>query len=186
MPNRLRSFECTPPYTPQLVGSNFPFGEPHFSFDPTGATTPPPLAPTATVTTTMAPSLSPSAPTNPQGSPSPSTTTLSTILPLTINISNHRDPLPSGALQWVALWETPSYSWQSRWWWLHSNDFTRNPWSAVCWCPTWAATLPTRRSPHTRSLTWKTAQSTLLLLATWERKGENRDLAFGPTYSAHW
>ncbi len=79
-----KEFVCTPPYTPQLGGSNFPFGEPHFSFDPTGATSPPPLAPTATVTTTMAPSLSPSVPTNPQGSPPPPTTTLSTILPLTI------------------------------------------------------------------------------------------------------
>uniref|UniRef100_A0A8C2HHV4 Neuronal PAS domain protein 4a n=1 Tax=Cyprinus carpio TaxID=7962 RepID=A0A8C2HHV4_CYPCA len=79
-----KEFVCTPPYTPQLGGSSFPFGEPHFSFDPTGATSPPPLAPTATATTTMAPSLSPSAPTNPQGSPPPPTTTLSTILPLNI------------------------------------------------------------------------------------------------------
>ncbi|XP_042626253.1 neuronal PAS domain-containing protein 4A [Cyprinus carpio] len=79
-----KEFVCTPPYTPQLGGSSFPFGEPHFSFDPTGATSPPPLAPTATVTTTMAPSLSPSAPSNPQSSPPPPTTTLSTILPLNI------------------------------------------------------------------------------------------------------
>lgn len=79
-----KEFVCTPPYTPQLGGSNFPFGEPHFSFDPTGATSPPPLAPTATVTTTVAPSLSPSAPSNPQGRPPPPTTTLSTLLPLTI------------------------------------------------------------------------------------------------------
>lgn len=79
-----KEFVCTPPYTPQLGGSNFPFGEPHFSFDPTGATSPPPLAPTTTVTTTVAPSLSPSAQSNPQGSPPPPTTTLSTLLPLTI------------------------------------------------------------------------------------------------------
>ncbi|XP_056625952.1 neuronal PAS domain-containing protein 4A [Triplophysa dalaica] len=79
-----KEFVCTPPYTPQLGGSNFPFGEPHFSFDPTGATSPPPLPQTATVTTTVAPSLSPSAPTKPQGSPPPKTTTLSTLLPLTI------------------------------------------------------------------------------------------------------
>ncbi|XP_030622654.1 neuronal PAS domain-containing protein 4A [Chanos chanos] len=78
-----KEFVCTPPYTPQLGGSNFPFGEPLFSFDPTGATTPPPLATTATVTTTVAPSLSPSAPTNPTGSPPPSTT-LSTLPPLTL------------------------------------------------------------------------------------------------------
>ncbi|XP_051505894.1 neuronal PAS domain-containing protein 4A-like isoform X2 [Myxocyprinus asiaticus] len=79
-----KEFVCTPPYTPQLGGSNFPFGEPHFSFDPTGATSPPPLASTATVTTTVAPSISPSAPSNPQSSPPPPTTTLSTLLPLTI------------------------------------------------------------------------------------------------------
>ncbi|XP_026868770.2 neuronal PAS domain-containing protein 4A [Electrophorus electricus] len=79
-----KEFVCTPPYTPQLGSSSFPFGEPLFSFDPTGATTPPPLVPTATVTTTAAPSLSPSAPSNPQGSPAPPTTTLSTLLPLTL------------------------------------------------------------------------------------------------------
>ncbi|XP_051514117.1 neuronal PAS domain-containing protein 4A [Myxocyprinus asiaticus] len=79
-----KEFVCTPPYTPQLGGSNFPFAEPHFSFDPTGATSPPPLATTATVTTTVAPSISPSAPSNPQSSPPPPTTTLSTLLPLTI------------------------------------------------------------------------------------------------------
>ncbi|XP_065127861.1 neuronal PAS domain-containing protein 4A [Paramisgurnus dabryanus] len=78
-----KEFVCTPPYTPQLGGSSFPFGEPHFSFDPTGATSPPPLAPTTTVTTTVAPSLSPSAPSEPQSSPPPPTTTLS-LLPLTI------------------------------------------------------------------------------------------------------
>lgn len=79
-----KEFVCTPPYTPQLGSSNFPFGEPLFSFDPTGATTPPPLPPTATVTTTVAPTLSPSAPSNPQGSPTPPTTTLSTLVPLTL------------------------------------------------------------------------------------------------------
>ncbi|XP_066505210.1 neuronal PAS domain-containing protein 4A isoform X3 [Hoplias malabaricus] len=79
-----KEFVCTPPYTPQLGSSSFPFGEPLFSFDPTGATTPPLLASTTTVTTTVAPSLSPSAPTNPQGSPAPPTTTLSTLLPLTL------------------------------------------------------------------------------------------------------
>lgn len=79
-----KEFECTPPYTPQLGSSSFPFGEPLFSFDPTGATTPPPLAPTASVTTTVAPSLSPSAPSDPQGSPAPPNTTLSTLMPLTL------------------------------------------------------------------------------------------------------
>ncbi|XP_076877389.1 neuronal PAS domain-containing protein 4A isoform X2 [Brachyhypopomus gauderio] len=79
-----KEFVCTPPYTPQL-GSSFPFGEPLFSFDPTGTTTPPPLASTATVTTTVAASLSPSAPSNPQGSPAPPTTTLSSLLPLTLS-----------------------------------------------------------------------------------------------------
>ncbi|XP_062855862.1 neuronal PAS domain-containing protein 4A [Trichomycterus rosablanca] len=79
-----KEFECTPPYTPQLGTSSFPFGEPLFSFDPTGATTPPPLVPTASVTTTVAPSISPSAPSDPQGSPAPPTTTLSTLMPLTL------------------------------------------------------------------------------------------------------
>ncbi|KAB5571291.1 hypothetical protein PHYPO_G00223300 [Pangasianodon hypophthalmus] len=79
-----KEFVCTPPYTPQLGSSSFPFGEPLFSFDPTGATTPPPLPPTATVTTTVAPTLSPSAPSNPQGSPAPPTTTLSTLVPLSL------------------------------------------------------------------------------------------------------
>lgn len=98
------------------------------------------------------------------------------------NISNHRYPLPSGALQWVALWKTPSNSWQSRWWRLHGHDFTRSPWSTVCWRPPWATNLPTRWSPHTWSLTWKTAQPVLLLLTAWERKRENGDLAFSPAH----
>ncbi|XP_055782935.1 neuronal PAS domain-containing protein 4A-like [Salvelinus fontinalis] len=63
-----KEFVCTPPYTPQLGGGSFLFGEPLFSFDPTGTTTPPPSTTTATATTSIATSLSPSAP------PAPPTT----------------------------------------------------------------------------------------------------------------
>ncbi|XP_078117539.1 neuronal PAS domain-containing protein 4A [Sander vitreus] len=77
-----KEFVCTPPYTPHVAGSSFPFGEPLFSFDPAGTTTPPPSATTATATTTsMAPSASSSAPPTTTSSPSPPTT-LSTKLPL--------------------------------------------------------------------------------------------------------
>ncbi|XP_034037499.1 neuronal PAS domain-containing protein 4A [Thalassophryne amazonica] len=75
-----KEFVCTPPYTPQ-VGASFPFGEPLFSFDPTGTTTPPPSATTATATTSMAPSVSSSAPPTTASSPAPPTT-LCTKLPL--------------------------------------------------------------------------------------------------------
>ncbi|KAM3866899.1 neuronal PAS domain-containing protein 4A [Diretmus argenteus] len=78
-----KEFVCTPPYTPQLGGASFLFGEPLFSFDPTGTTTPPPSATTATATTSVAPSVSPSAPPTTASSPSPPTN-LSTKLPLVL------------------------------------------------------------------------------------------------------
>ncbi|XP_029297340.1 neuronal PAS domain-containing protein 4A isoform X2 [Cottoperca gobio] len=78
-----KEFVCTPPYTPHLVGANFPFGEPLFSFDPAGTTTPPPSATTATATTSMAPAASSSDPPTTDPSPSP-LTNLSTKLPLTL------------------------------------------------------------------------------------------------------
>lgn len=75
-----KEFVCTPPYTPQVGGAAFPFGEPLFSFDPTGTTTPPPSATTTTATTSTAP---PSAPPTTASSPLPPTT-LSTKLPLAL------------------------------------------------------------------------------------------------------
>ncbi|GLD74837.1 neuronal PAS domain-containing protein 4, partial [Lates japonicus] len=78
-----KEFVCTPPYTPQVGGASFPFGEPLFSFDPTGTTTPPPSATTATATTSLAPSASSSAPPTTASSPAPPTT-LSTKLPLAL------------------------------------------------------------------------------------------------------
>uniref|UniRef100_A0A1A8IV79 Neuronal PAS domain protein 4a n=1 Tax=Nothobranchius kuhntae TaxID=321403 RepID=A0A1A8IV79_NOTKU len=78
-----KEFVCTPPYTPQVVGANFPFNEPLFSFDPTGTTTPPPSATTATATTSLAPSESSTAPPTTAPSPSPPTI-LSAKLPLTL------------------------------------------------------------------------------------------------------
>lgn len=75
-----KEFVCTPPYTPQVSGAAFPFGEPLFSFDPTGTTTPPPSATTTTATTSTAP---PSAPPTTASSPVPPTT-LSTKLPLAL------------------------------------------------------------------------------------------------------
>ncbi|KAM9849834.1 neuronal PAS domain-containing protein 4A [Aulostomus maculatus] len=77
-----KEFVCTPPYTPHVCGASFPFGEPLFSFDPTGTTTPPPSATTASATTSLAPSTS-SAPPTTASSPAPPTT-LSTKLPLTL------------------------------------------------------------------------------------------------------
>uniref|UniRef100_A0A8C3G0Z7 Neuronal PAS domain protein 4a n=1 Tax=Cyclopterus lumpus TaxID=8103 RepID=A0A8C3G0Z7_CYCLU len=71
-----KEFVCTPPYTPHVVGASFPFGEPLFSFDPSGTTTPPPSATTATSTTSMAPSASSSAPPTTGSSPSPPNTKL--------------------------------------------------------------------------------------------------------------
>ncbi|XP_068442037.1 neuronal PAS domain-containing protein 4A [Clinocottus analis] len=76
-----KEFVCTPPYTPHVVGASFPFGEPLFSFDPSGTTTPPPSATTATSTTSMAPSASSSAPPTTGSSPAPPNT-LSTKLAL--------------------------------------------------------------------------------------------------------
>lgn len=78
-----KEFVCTPPYTPQIGGASFPFGEPLFSFDPTGTTTPPPSATTTTATTSLAPSTSSSAPPTTATSPAPPTT-LSTKLPLAL------------------------------------------------------------------------------------------------------
>ncbi|XP_054648936.1 neuronal PAS domain-containing protein 4A [Dunckerocampus dactyliophorus] len=78
-----KEFVCTPPYTPHVGGASFPFGEPLFSFDPTGTTTPPPSATTATATTSLAPSTSSSAPPTTASSPAPPTT-LSTKLPLSL------------------------------------------------------------------------------------------------------
>ncbi|XP_042274046.1 neuronal PAS domain-containing protein 4A [Thunnus maccoyii] len=78
-----KEFVCTPPYTPQIGGASFPFGEPLFSFDPTGTTTPPPSATTATATTSMAPAASSTAPPTTASSPAPPTT-LSTKLPLAL------------------------------------------------------------------------------------------------------
>ncbi|KAM9375634.1 neuronal PAS domain-containing protein 4A [Pholidichthys leucotaenia] len=78
-----KEFVCTPPYTPQVGGASFPFGEPLFSFDPTGTTTPPPSATTATASTSLAPSTSPTAPPTTASSPAPPTT-LSTKLPLAL------------------------------------------------------------------------------------------------------
>uniref|UniRef100_A0A8C6WWL3 Neuronal PAS domain protein 4a n=1 Tax=Neogobius melanostomus TaxID=47308 RepID=A0A8C6WWL3_9GOBI len=75
-----KEFVCTPPYTPQVTGPAFPFGEPLFSFDPTGTTTPPPSATTTTATTSTAPA---SAPPTTASSPLPPTT-LSTKLPLAL------------------------------------------------------------------------------------------------------
>lgn len=73
-----KEFVCTPPYTPQIGGVSFPFGEPLFSFDPTGTTTPPPSATTATASTSLAPaassSSSSSAPPTSTSSPAPPTT----------------------------------------------------------------------------------------------------------------
>lgn len=69
-----KEFVCTPPYTPQIGGASFPFGEPLFSFDPTGTTTPPPSATTTTASSSMAPAASSSAPPTTTSSPAPPTT----------------------------------------------------------------------------------------------------------------
>ncbi|KAI4819127.1 hypothetical protein KUCAC02_004404 [Chaenocephalus aceratus] len=82
-----KEFVCTPPYTPHVVGSNFPFGEPLFSFEPAGTTTPPPSTTTATSTTSMAPAASSSDPPTTATSPSPPTS-LSTKLPLTLSTTS--------------------------------------------------------------------------------------------------
>uniref|UniRef100_A0A3Q3EUB1 Neuronal PAS domain protein 4a n=1 Tax=Labrus bergylta TaxID=56723 RepID=A0A3Q3EUB1_9LABR len=82
-----KEFVCTPPYTPHIGGAAFPFGEPLFSFDPTGTTTPPPSATTACATTSIAPSVSPSAPPTTASSPAPPTT-LSAKLPLALPVSS--------------------------------------------------------------------------------------------------
>uniref|UniRef100_A0AAQ4QWL0 Neuronal PAS domain protein 4a n=1 Tax=Gasterosteus aculeatus aculeatus TaxID=481459 RepID=A0AAQ4QWL0_GASAC len=77
-----KEFVCTPPYTPHIAGSSFPFGEPLVSFDPAGTTTPPPPAATATSTTTVAPSSSTSAPPTTASSPPPNTTSTKLALKL--------------------------------------------------------------------------------------------------------
>ncbi|KAF6726609.1 Neuronal PAS domain-containing protein 4 [Oryzias melastigma] len=82
-----KEFVCTPPYTPQVGGASFPFNEPLFSFDPTGTTTPPPSATTATSTTSLAPSAPSTAPPTTAPSPTPPTT-LSTKMPLALPISS--------------------------------------------------------------------------------------------------
>ncbi|XP_038159880.1 neuronal PAS domain-containing protein 4A [Cyprinodon tularosa] len=78
-----KEFVCTPPYTPQVGGTTFQFSEPLFSFDPTGTTTPPPSATSATATTSLAPSAPSSAPPTTAPSPAPPTT-LSTKLALAL------------------------------------------------------------------------------------------------------
>ncbi|XP_013860832.1 neuronal PAS domain-containing protein 4A isoform X2 [Austrofundulus limnaeus] len=78
-----KEFVCTPPYTPQVGGTSFQFGEPLFSFDPTGTTTPPPSATTATATASLAPSAPSTAPPTTASSPAPPTN-LSAKLPLTL------------------------------------------------------------------------------------------------------
>ncbi|CAL8356461.1 unnamed protein product [Merluccius merluccius] len=106
-----REFVCTPPYTPGLGGAGFLFGDPLFSFDPAGSTTPP----LTCASTSLAPSDSRSAPAASDSSPPPpatttsssstsSTTTLSAKLPLAV-------PLPTSELLFpvepcnVALYE---------------------------------------------------------------------------------
>ncbi|XP_061690267.1 neuronal PAS domain-containing protein 4A [Syngnathoides biaculeatus] len=79
-----KEFVCTPPYTPHIGGASFPFGEPLFSFDPTGTTTPPPSATTATATTSMAASASSAAPPATTASSPAPPTTLSTKIPLSL------------------------------------------------------------------------------------------------------
>ncbi|XP_068596685.1 neuronal PAS domain-containing protein 4A [Brachionichthys hirsutus] len=78
-----QEFVCTPPYTPQIGGPGFPFGEPLFSFDPSGTATPPPPAPTATASTSLAPAASSSTPPTTTSSPAPATS-LSTKPPLSL------------------------------------------------------------------------------------------------------
>ena len=74
-----KEFVCTPPYTPQVcTGSSFPFGDPLFSFDPTGTST---SSLTTTVPTTTASTLSQSSSSNPTDSPPPSSTLSTTLLP---------------------------------------------------------------------------------------------------------
>lgn len=80
---QVKEFVCTPPYTPQVGGVSFQFGDPLFSFDPTGTTTPPPSATTATATTSLAPSASSTAPPTTASSPAPPTN-LSAKLPLAL------------------------------------------------------------------------------------------------------
>ncbi|XP_018592504.2 neuronal PAS domain-containing protein 4A [Scleropages formosus] len=65
-----KEFVCTPPYTPQLAGGSFLFGESLLSFDPTGPATPSPPAPMTTPPSSAAPALSPSAPATTASSPS--------------------------------------------------------------------------------------------------------------------
>ncbi|XP_056456448.1 neuronal PAS domain-containing protein 4A [Gadus chalcogrammus] len=81
-----KEFVCTPPYTPDLGGASFLFGDPLFSFDPAGATTPPL---TSAASTSMGTSISPSAPTTSSSStpPPPSTTPTTTTTTSTTTLS---------------------------------------------------------------------------------------------------
>ncbi|CAL8263063.1 unnamed protein product [Lota lota] len=108
-----KEFVCTPPYTPGLGGASFLFGDPLFSFDPTGTTTPPL---TSAASTSLAPSVSPSAPTTSSSSPPPpttttSTTTLSTKLPLAMSLPSSSELLfpmePYNAALYEKLPPTP-------------------------------------------------------------------------------
>ncbi|XP_036404339.1 neuronal PAS domain-containing protein 4A isoform X2 [Megalops cyprinoides] len=77
---------CTPPYTPQLGGGSFLFGEPIFSLDPMAATSPSPSASTTTTaasTENTAPTSSPPAPVSTTVSPT-GPLTHSPLLPLTL------------------------------------------------------------------------------------------------------
>ncbi|KAI1898735.1 hypothetical protein AGOR_G00075420 [Albula goreensis] len=82
-PQQGKEFVCTPPYTPQLGGGSFLFGEPLFSLDPTGTTSPSPPALSTTATTPSAPAASPPIPITTADSPAPMTH--STLLPLTLS-----------------------------------------------------------------------------------------------------
>ncbi|XP_057707216.1 neuronal PAS domain-containing protein 4A [Corythoichthys intestinalis] len=67
-----KEFVCTPPYTPHVGGGTFPFGEPLFSFDPTGTTTPPPSATTATASASASSAAPPAAASGPAPPSAPS------------------------------------------------------------------------------------------------------------------
>ncbi|KAJ8387449.1 hypothetical protein AAFF_G00156870 [Aldrovandia affinis] len=70
-PQQGKEFVCTPPYTPQLGGGSFLFGESLFNLDPADATSPPP--PTLAATTAAA------------SPPASVPMTHSTLLPLTLS-----------------------------------------------------------------------------------------------------
>ncbi|KAJ3587433.1 hypothetical protein NHX12_011030 [Muraenolepis orangiensis] len=54
---QIKEFVCTPPYTPGLGGASFLFGDPLFSFDPTGTTTPPLTSASTSLGTSVSPEL---------------------------------------------------------------------------------------------------------------------------------